>query len=95
MNKEIYEKLLELKKTYSKEGINIIGIFGSYKDNSFDDFSDIDISYKINYPLFFSKYKDGFSQILRIEEIKNEISKKLNKKIDLVPYKKEFEVENV
>ena len=91
MRKKILDILSRLKKEYKKEGIEIIGIFGSFAKNRYDEFSDIDISYKIDYDKFFSIYKDGFSQILRIEEIKNDLEKNLKRKVDFIPFSKKIE----
>ena len=44
MNKdEILTELSKLKKTYEKEGIIILGLFGSYAQNCQKESSDIDI----------------------------------------------------
>ncbi len=82
------QELRELKKRFLEEGIEIVGIFGSVALGKNDEYSDIDIAYKINYKLFFSKYKDGFSQILRLEEIKNILEKNLKRKVDFIPFNK-------
>ena len=84
---EFAKKLKQKSKLYKDEGIEIIGIFGSYARGDYDEYSDVDITYKINYDKFFTKYKDGFSQILRLDEIKKELEKFLGKKVDFVPYK--------
>ncbi len=83
-------KLKELKQKYLKDGIEIVGVFGSYAKKENDEFSDIDIAYKLK-PLFFEKYKDGFSQIIKIDDVKNEIQKELKRKVDFVPFSKKFE----
>jgi len=81
---EIYKQLKELKQKFLKDGIEIIGIFGSIAKNKNDEFSDIDIAYKINYNIFFKKYKDGFSQILKLEEIKKILENNFHKKVDFI-----------
>jgi predicted nucleotidyltransferase len=78
--------LSNLKKHYQKEGMEIVGVFGSYAQKNSDRFSDIDIAYEIDYDKFFSIYKDGFSQILRIEDIKKELEEKLKNRVDFVPF---------
>ncbi len=85
--KEILKILRNIKKRYEEEGIEIYALFGSYAKNSFDKFSDIDIAYKIDYQKFSQKYKDGFSKLLRLQEIKEELEKVLQKKVDFVPFK--------
>ena len=83
-NKE-FSKLKKLKQKFIKDGIEIIGIFGSFAKNKNDEFSDIDIAYKIDYDLFFKKYQDGFSQILKLQEIKENLENSFHKKVDFVP----------
>ncbi len=87
---EILKKLKLLKNNYKNEGIEIYALFGSYANESFDDFSDIDLAYKINHEKFSQKYKDGFSKLLRLQNIKEELEKTFGKKIDFVPYKDNF-----
>jgi len=95
MVRGVFDVLSNLKSHYKKEGIEIIGVFGSYAQNSSDEFSDIDIAYKIDYDKFFSIYKDGFSQILRIEDIKKELEKKLKNRVDFVPFNSKIAKETV
>jgi len=82
---EILSKLKELKPTYEQEGLILLGIFGSYANNTQTKFSDIDLAYKIDYDKFSSKYKDGFSKLLRIDAIKEELQAVFKAPIDLVP----------
>ena len=83
--REILTALKELKPTYAKEGVIILGLFGSYARDEQTKFSDIDIAYKLDYDKFSTKYKDGFSKLLRLEEIKKEIQTLFKTPIDLVP----------
>ena len=83
---EFVKKLQEKSKLYQDEGIKIVGIFGSYARGDYDEYSDVDIAYKIDYDKFFTKYKDGFSQILRLDDIRKELEKFLGKKVDFIPY---------
>ena len=83
---EFVKKLKEKSKLYQDEGIKIVGIFGSYARGDYDEYSDVDIAYKIDYDKFFTKYKDGFSQILRLDDIRKELEKFLGKKVDFIPY---------
>ena len=73
-----------MKKKYLSEGFEIVGIFGSYAKGNADKFSDIDIAYTLDFNTFDKQFKGGFSKILRIEEIKNELQKLLHLKVDLV-----------
>ena len=81
---EIISKLKELKPTYEQEGLILLGVFGSYAKNTQNSFSDIDIAYKLDYDKFSLKYKDGFSKILRIDDIKEELQQTFKTKIDFV-----------
>ena len=50
MNKnEILNKLKELKPIYQNEGLEILGVFGSYAKETNTKYSDIDIAYKLDY----------------------------------------------
>ena len=72
------------KKQYLKEGFEIVGVFGSYAQGRANKYSDIDIAYKLNFDTFDKQFKGGFSKLLRIEEIKDELQKLLQLKVDLV-----------
>jgi len=82
---DIVSKLKELKPKYEQEGLILLGLFGSYAKDKQNDFSDIDIAYKLDYDKFSQKYKDGFSKLLRIDDIKSEIEQAFKTKIDFVP----------
>ena len=84
MSSNILALLSEAKKVYANEGVLLRGIFGSYANNTYDQFSDVDIAYTLDYDTFSTYYKDGFSKILRLEEIKKSLEKRLHKKVDLV-----------
>ena len=83
----IIHYLKKVKPLYEKEGLIILGLFGSFAKNSETQYSDIDIAYKIDYALFSKKYVDGFSKLLRINDIKDEMKKNLQRPIDLIPFK--------
>lgn len=82
---DIVSKLKELKPKYEQEGLILLGLFGSYAKDNQNDFSDIDIAYKLDYDKFSQKYKDGFSKLLRIDDIKSELQQAFKTKIDFVP----------
>lgn len=82
---DIVVKLKELKPKYEQEGLILIGLFGSYAKDNQNSFSDIDIAYKVDYNKFSQKYKDGFSKLLRIDAIKNELQETFKTKVDFVP----------
>ena len=60
---EILNKLKEIKPLYEKEGLEILGLFGSYAKDTQNEFSDIDIAYRLDYNKFSQKYVDGFSKL--------------------------------
>eukprot|EP01156_Anaeramoeba_ignava_P003656 Anaeramoba_ignava/a223724_27.p2 GENE.a223724_27~~a223724_27.p2 ORF type:complete len:100 (+),score=11.67 a223724_27:135-434(+) len=82
---EIINKLKELKPIYQKEGLEIVGVFGSYAKDSNTDYSDIDIAYKLDYEKFSKKYIGGFSKLLRIDSIKDELQSIFKQPVDFVP----------
>jgi len=81
----IMQELKNLKPLYEDEGLILVGLFGSYAKDEQNSFSDIDIAYKMDYEKFSQKYKDGFSKLLRIDDIKNNLTKRFNTKVALVP----------
>ncbi len=82
---EIISKLKELKPIYQNEGLEILGVFGSYAKDENTKYSDIDIAYKLDYEKFSKKYIGGFSKLLRINEIKEELQNILKNEVDFVP----------
>ena len=85
MNKnKILNKLKELKPIYQNEGLEILGVFGSYAKETNTKYSDIDIAYKLDYDKFSKKYIGGFSKILRIDEIKDELKAIFKTEVDFV-----------
>ena len=85
MKKEdILNKLKELKPIYQNEGLEILGVFGSYAKETNTKYSDIDIAYKLDYDKFSKKYIGGFSKILRIDEIKDELKAIFKTEVDFV-----------
>lgn len=81
----ILTKLKELKPIYEKEGLILVGLFGSYAKNNQNKYSDIDIAYTIDYDKFSKYYKDGFSKLLKIDNTKEELQKIFKIKVDFVP----------
>ncbi len=76
------KKLKKFKEIYLCEGFELVGLFGSYAKGYEDDFSDIDIAYKIDHDAFFKD--NAFKKLLRIEEIKKELEQNFHKKVDLI-----------
>jgi predicted nucleotidyltransferase len=79
----ILEQLSKLKDNYTKEGVNILGMFGSYAKGTPTINSDIDIAYSLNKDLFFQRYS-GFATVSRISNIRDELSAVFHKKVDLI-----------
>jgi predicted nucleotidyltransferase len=92
---EILQRLGEMKKRYEKEGFELLGIFGSVAEGTADRFSDLDIAYRIDYDRFSKTYRDGFSKILRIDEIRKELEEEFHRKVDLVSGKSETVIEKM
>ena len=81
---ELLESIKSFKSKYQKIGFNIVGLFGSFAKGSNDEFSDIDIAYSIDYSNFSKNFKDGFSKVLKIQEIKEELEQTFKRKVDLI-----------
>ena len=79
---EIILKLKEIKPIYEKEGMKLIGIFGSFAKNSATENSDIDILYELDTKKFYER-NEGFKSFLRIKEIKEELKNIFKRDIDL------------
>ena len=79
---DIINKINKLKPIYQKEGVLLLGFFGSYAKDNANNKSDIDLLYKIE-PKQFMKYHKGFSGFSRILDIKYELENEFNTTIDL------------
>lgn len=87
MTKEyILQKLKEIKPQYQKDGVDILGIFGSYSKDTFKNSSDIDIAYILDEAIFFKKHR-GFKSVCKISDIKEQLSILFKKKIDFISLK--------
>jgi|LGOV01.1.fsa_nt_gb predicted nucleotidyltransferase len=83
MKKEqILYELKKLQPLYLEEGILLLGLFGSYANETQDSTSDVDILIETT-PKFLKKYR-GFKAFSRLDEIKNDLKKIFKKDIDLV-----------
>jgi len=82
LNKTKIIKYLKEHKQYfyKKYGIKIIGLFGSYANNTYNANSDIDILYSIEKNIKLSIFK--YLQIIQ------DLEKVFKKRIDLVRYEK-------
>jgi predicted nucleotidyltransferase len=84
LNKNIiFENVKIINDKYQSLGFKITGLFGSYSRDEQDEFSDVDLTYKINHTIF---HKDNaFAKLSKLEEIKKELEKIFSKKVDLIP----------
>ena len=82
---KILNKLKELKPIYQQKDKEKVGLFESYANDNETEYSDIDIAYKLDYEEFSKKYVGGFSKLLRIDSIKDELKSIFKKEIDFVP----------
>jgi predicted nucleotidyltransferase len=78
------KKIKVISQKYLDEGVEIVGVFGSVARGDDDIYSDIDITYKLNHKLFFQRYRDGFSQVIRLQDIKDELEQLLKRKVDFI-----------
>jgi len=81
MDKNLIEKIKIKKEELLKDGFKIIAIFGSYARGEERIDSDIDILYDVT-PKFVKKFK-GFEAFSKLNEIRSELEKELNKKVDI------------
>ena len=82
--KSLLSMLKKLKPKYESEGILLLGLFGSYAQNKQTPLSDIDIIYHLDYEKFSQKYRDGFSKLIRLDEIKKDLENQFKTKVDFV-----------
>ena len=83
MKKEqILYELKKLQPLYLEEGILLLGLFGSYANETENNTSDIDILIETT-PKFLQTHR-GFKAFSRLDEIKKDLKKVFKKKIDLV-----------
>lgn len=78
----LLSKLKALQPIYQKEGVLLLGIFGSYARGEEKEMSDIDILIETT-PQFLKTYK-GFRAFSKLDEMKEELEKIFQKKIDFV-----------
>ena len=79
---EILNKLKQLRPIFEKDGIVILGLFGSYAFLKESKDSDIVILIETK-PEFLQKYQ-GFSGFSKLEEVREILKKEFKKEIDLV-----------
>lgn len=86
MNRDdILAELSKLKKEYEKEGVVILGLFGSYAESCQKESSDIDIL--IETTDAFVAQNDAFEAFEKLDIMKQTLSKRFGKPIDLADKK--------
>ncbi len=82
MQKEnILNYLGNIKSELMKNGIEKIGLFGSFARGSADLYSDIDIVIKTS-PSFVQKFK-GVDSFIYLDDLRKDIEKKFQRKVDI------------
>ena len=79
----ILSELKAIRQDLKIEGFIIDGIFGSYARDEHTEDSDVDILYHLDQT--FCAQNTGFHSFKRLNEIKQTIINRLNKKVDLAP----------
>jgi len=87
----ILKKLKELKPKYKTEGLEILGLIGSYANNTATEDSDIDILYKLDAEKFY-RLHDGFKSFSRLIDIKKELEISFDKHVDICTINQNNEV---
>ncbi|MDC0932325.1 nucleotidyltransferase domain-containing protein [Arcobacteraceae bacterium] len=87
----ILQKLKELKPKYKNEGLEILGLIGSYAKNTATEESDIDILYKLDSEKFY-RLHDGFKSFSRLTDIKKELEISFDKHVDICTINQNNEV---
>ena len=83
-NEELVNILKTSKESLQNDGIEIVGIAGSYARGDYTQESDIDILYEIPNPDEFARKNGGFGAFSKLEEIKKSLEDRLGKKVDLI-----------
>ena len=81
MEKQIEEKLPQIRKIFSKNGAKTAFLFGSAATNKFHSNSDVDFLFSFPNDLDYEVYTDNYFKIV------DELKQLLNKNIDLVAEK--------
>lgn len=90
--RQILEYLSEIKPHLKKDGINGIGLFGSYADGYADENSDIDIVVLADKEKFLGRLH-AFKALDYLDKLKNKISKHFNKPVDICDFYSKQEIE--
>lgn len=84
MDSATLSRLKALRKKYREEGFIIIGYTGNSARDEDTPESDIDLVYEVENPKEFAVRNGGFGAFSRIAEIRSELEKELNNKVDLI-----------
>ena len=76
----ILSKLQEFKPQFERDGVLLLGLFGSYSQDRANEESDIDILIETT-PAFLKTYR-GFKAFSKLDELKLILQKTFNKEID-------------
>ena len=76
----ILDTLKNMQPTFKKEGVNLLGLFGSYSRDEAKEDSDIDILIETT-PLFLQN-NIGFKAHLKLDELKEILQNTFNKDVD-------------
>lgn len=83
MDEKIFDQIKSLKNMLRGDGFIIDGVFGSYARGESNPQSDVDILYHLESG-FYEKNR-GFLGFKKLEEIKNFMSKTLEKEVNIAP----------
>lgn len=81
----ILKKLKDINPIIEKDGIKLLGLFGSYSRDEATEESDIDILIETT-PEFLQKYK-GLRAFIKLEELKINLEDIFHKNVDIVDKK--------
>jgi len=84
LNKEnIINYLHQYNDLHKSDGFRFISLFGSYARDENTNFSDIDLTYRIDHEKFFKD--NAFEKLEAINKIKEDLEKQFHKQVDLIP----------
>ena len=79
---QLIESLREVRPIFEKEGVHLLGIFGSYARDEASSGSDLDVLVETT-ERFMQKYR-GFAGFAKLEELRKFLEKKVQLDIDMV-----------
>ena len=79
---EILDKLKSLKPVFAKDGVLLLGIFGSFARGEEKEGSDIDLLIETT-PRFLQRHK-GFGYFAKLNKIREQLQKEFGTTVDLV-----------